>query len=52
MLGLAVSVLVPGVGGPRGDADGEEGEQRGDEVGARVDGLGDEAKRPRAEIRA
>ena len=42
VLRLAVAVLVRDVGGPRRDADREEREQRRDEVGARVQRLGDE----------
>ena len=37
MLGLPVAVLVTDVGGAHGDADGEEGQQRGDEICARVE---------------
>ena len=44
MLCLAVPVEVPLVGGLRRDADREERQQRRDEVGARVRGLGDEAR--------
>ena len=36
MLGLPVAVLVARVGGAHGDADGEERQQRGDEIRARV----------------
>jgi hypothetical protein len=42
VLRLAVTVLVAGVGRPHRDADGEEREQRGDEVGARVERFRDE----------
>ena len=49
VLGLAVPVLVPFVGGPRSDADGEEREERGDEVGAGVERLGKEAEAVRRE---
>jgi hypothetical protein len=42
VLGLAVAELVRDVGRPRRDAKREVGEQRGDEVGARVRRLGDE----------
>ena len=42
VLRLAVAVLVAGIGGPAGDADREEGQQRRDEVGAGVERLGDE----------
>ena len=42
VLGLPVPVLVPFVGRPAGDADREEREQRGDEVGAGVQRLGDQ----------
>jgi hypothetical protein len=44
VFGLLVPVLVADVGGPQGDAEREEREQRGDEVGAGVRGLGDEAE--------
>ena len=36
VLGLPVAVLVAGIGGPHGDADREERQQRGDEIGAGV----------------
>ena len=49
MLGLPVAVLVAEIGGAHGDADGEEGQQRGDEVGARMGGLRDEAEAVRGE---
>ncbi len=49
VLGLAVPVLVALVGRLRRDADREEGQQRGDEVGAGVDRLGDEAEAVRGE---
>ena len=54
MLCLAVAVEVPLVGRLHRDADREEREQRRDEVGARVGGLGDEARGcpPRAPSRA
>ena len=42
MLRLPVTVRVAAVGRPDRDADGEERQQRGDEVGARVHRLGDE----------
>ena len=42
MLGLPVPVLVPLVGGPAGDADREERQQRGDEVRPGVQRLRDE----------
>ena len=42
MLGLPVPELVRDVGGLGRDADGEEREQRGDEVGPRVNRLRDE----------
>ena len=51
VLGLAVAVLVAPVGRPDGDADGEERQQCGDEVGARVERLGDEAERAGREAR-
>ena len=44
VLGLAVPVGMPAVGGAAGDADREEREKRGDEVGAGVDRLGDQAE--------
>ena len=54
MLRLAVAVLMPLVGRADGDADREERQQRGDEVGARVQCLGDEpeaaARQARAEL--
>ncbi len=49
VLGLPVSVLVGAVGRPDGDADREERQQRGDEVGARVQGFGDEAEAVRGQ---
>ena len=52
MLGLPVAVLVAEIGGAHGDADGEEGQQRGDEIGARVGGLRDEAEAVRGEAGA
>ena len=52
MLGLPVAVLVAGIGGAHGDADGEERQQRGDEIGARVRGLRDEAEAVRGEAGA
>ena len=48
VLGLAVAVLVLLVGRPYRDADREEGQQRGDEVRARVQRLGDEPERCRS----
>ena len=44
MLGLAVSVGVRGVGRATGDADGEERQQRGDEVGSGMDRLRNQAE--------
>ena len=44
VLGLAVAVLVAGIGGPHGDADGEERQQRRDEIRARVGRRRDEAE--------
>ena len=44
MLGLAVSVGVRGVGRAAGDADGEERQQRGDEVGPGMDRLRNQAQ--------
>ena len=44
MLGLAVTVLMRDIGGPYGDADREEGQEGGDQVGAGVRGRGDEPK--------
>ena len=52
MLGLPVAVLVAGIGGAHGDADGEEREQRSDEIGAGMGGLGDEAEAVRREAGA
>jgi len=52
VLCLAVPVLVAGVGRPDGDADREEGQQRGDQVGARVHCLGDEPEAAGGEARA
>ena len=49
MLGLAVPELMRDVGRPGRDAHGEVGEQRGDEVGAGVRRLGDEAEAVRRE---
>ena len=42
MLGLAVAVRVPGVGGTPGNAEREERQQRRDEIRPRVNRLGDE----------
>jgi hypothetical protein len=54
VLGLAVAVGVAHVRRTGGDADGEEREQCGDEVGAGVDRLGDETeavgREPRGEL--
>ena len=44
VLGLAVTVGVPQVGRPHRDADGHEGQQRGDQVGAGVRRLGEQAE--------
>ena len=44
MLRLAVAVLVARVGGPGRDADREEREQRGDEIRARVERLGEQPR--------
>ena len=52
MLGLSVPVLMLDVRRPAGDADREEGQQRGDEVGARVQRLGDEPEAAAREARA
>ena len=52
MLSLAVAVLVPLVGRANGDADREERQQRGDEVGARVQRLRDEPEAAAREARA
>ena len=49
VLRLAVPVLVPFVGRPRGDADGEEREQRRDEIRAGVKRLGEEREAVRRE---
>jgi len=43
MLCLAVTVLVPRIGRPNGDADRKEREQRGDEIRTGVHGLGQKA---------
>ena len=51
MLGLAVPVLMPDVGRPSRHADGEERQQRCDEVGARVRGLREEPEAVRREAR-
>ena len=45
MLGLPVPVRMAAVGRPRSDPDGEEGQQRGDEIGAGMRCLGDEPER-------
>jgi len=54
MLRPAVTVGVARVGWATGDPHREEGEEGGDEIGARVDGLGDEpeapARQPGAEL--
>ncbi len=52
MLGLAVAVLVRDVGRPHRHADGEERQQRRDQVGARMRGLRDEAEAVRGQARA
>ena len=52
MLGFAVPVLMSGVGGPDGDADGEEGQPGSDEIGSGVRGLRDEAEAVRREAGA
>ena len=52
MLRLPVPVLVAGVGGPHRDADGEERQQRGDEVRAGVRRLRDEPEAVRRQARA
>ena len=52
MLRLAVAELVLHVGRPGGDAHREVGEQRSDEVGARVGSLRDEAEAVRREADA
>jgi hypothetical protein len=44
VLGLAVTERVVAVGRAAGHPDGEERQQRGDEVGARVQRLGDQAE--------
>ena len=49
MLRLAVSVRVPAIGRPPGDADGEQRQQRRDEVGPGVHRLRDEAEAPARE---
>ncbi len=51
MLGLAVPVLMADVGRPSRDADGEERQQRCNEVGARVRGLREEPEAVRREPR-
>lgn len=45
MLGLPVPVRMAAVGRPRSDTDGEEGEQRSDEIGAGMRCFGDEPER-------
>ena len=45
VLGLAVAVVVVAVGRAQRDADREQRQQRGDEVGRRVGGLGEEGDR-------
>ena len=52
MLSLPVAVLVARICGPHGDTDGEERQQRGDEIGAGVRGFGDEAEAVRGEAGA
>ena len=49
VLGLPVTVLVPDVRGTYGDPDGEERQQRRDEIRSRVQRLGDEAEAVRSE---
>ena len=49
VLGLAMAVVVLAVGRAERHAHGEEGEQGGHEVGARVDRLGEERERARGE---
>ena len=44
VLRLPVSVVVPAIGRPHRVPDREEGEQRGDEVGARMHRLGEQPK--------
>jgi hypothetical protein len=44
VLGLPVAVLMRDVGRPHRDADGEERQQRRDQVGARMRRFGDEAE--------
>ena len=52
VLSLPVPVLMPFVGGPAGDADREEREQRGNEIGSGVQRLGDEPQAAADETRA
>ena len=52
MLGLAVAVLVTGVGRSRGDADREEGQERRDQIDPGVRGLGEQAEAVRGEAGA
>ena len=47
VLGLAVAVLVVAVGRPDRHPHRVQGQQRGDQVGARVDRLGDERRASR-----
>ena len=51
VLGLAVAVVVLGVGGPRRHAHREQRQQRRDEVGGRVRGLREQAQRAGDEAR-
>ncbi len=44
VFGLAVAVGMASVGGPRGDAHAEEGQQRSDQVAGRVQSVGDQGK--------
>jgi len=49
VLRLPVTVLMAGIGGPHGHADGEERQQRGDEIGAGVGCFRDETEAVRGE---
>ena len=51
MLGLPVPVLVTRIGGPHGDTDREEREERRDEVGAGMDRFRDETETVRCKAR-
>ena len=52
MLGFAMAVLVSDIGRPHRHTDGEERQERRDQVGARMRGLRDEAEAVRRQARA